>query len=72
MIVLLTKYYWGDQTKNNEMSRACGMYRRQERYIKGIGGKEPFRIPRHRLGDNNKMDLRNGMGRHGLDLSGSG
>jgi hypothetical protein len=58
------------------MSRACGKYRRQERCIKGIGGetcgKEPLRRPRHRWGDNIKMDLRNGMQRHGLDLSSSG
>jgi hypothetical protein len=42
----------GDQTKNIEMSRACGIYRRQESCISGIGGetcgKEPLRRPRHR------------------------
>ena len=58
------------------MSGACSMYKRQERCITGYGGetcgKEPVRRPRHRLRDNIKIDLRNCMGKHGLDLSGSG
>ena len=31
--ILLTKYYLGDQIKENEMGRVCGIYRRQERCI---------------------------------------
>ena len=26
--ILLTKYYLGDQIKDNEMGRVCGIYRR--------------------------------------------
>jgi len=33
IILLLTKYYTGDQIKKNEMGRACGTYGRQERCI---------------------------------------
>ena len=35
--VLLTKYYSGDQIKN-EMGRACGMYGGQDKCIQGFGG----------------------------------
>jgi hypothetical protein len=33
------KYYSGDQIKNNEMGRACGRYRGEERCIQGFGGE---------------------------------
>ena len=35
---LLTKYWSGDQIKNNEMGGECGMYGGQERCIWGFGG----------------------------------
>ena len=35
-------------------------------------GKNHLEYPGTDGGDNIKIDLRNGMGRHGLDLSGSG
>jgi hypothetical protein len=31
--------YSGDQIKNNQMSRACGTYRGQERCLQGFGGE---------------------------------
>ena len=36
--ILLTKYYLGDQIKENEMGRICGIYRRPEKCIQGFGG----------------------------------
>ena len=38
-ILLLTKYYTGDQIKKNEMGRAYGTYGREERCIYGFGGE---------------------------------
>ena len=38
-ILLLTKYYTGDQIKKNEMGRAYSTYGRQERCIYGFGGE---------------------------------
>ena len=37
--VLFTKYYPGDQIKNNEVSWACGTYGRQKRCTQGFGGE---------------------------------
>jgi len=37
--VLLNKYYSGVQIEKNEIDRACGMHRRQERCIQGFDGK---------------------------------
>ena len=37
-LTALTKYYLGVQIKN-KISRACGMYRREERDIQRFGGK---------------------------------
>jgi hypothetical protein len=59
--LLLTKYYPGDQIKNNEVGGACAKYGGKERCIKGIGGKpegkRPLRRPRRRYKDDIKMDL---------------
>jgi len=35
---LLSKYYSGDQMKN-EKGRACGLYGRQQKRIQGFGGE---------------------------------
>jgi len=32
-------YYYGDQSKNNEMGAAGGTYGRKERCIEGFGGE---------------------------------
>ena len=37
MYLLFTKYYMGDQIKNNEMGGACSTYGKQERCIQGFG-----------------------------------
>jgi hypothetical protein len=37
--LLLTKYYSGDQIKNNEMGMACGTHGIQERCIQGFCGE---------------------------------
>jgi hypothetical protein len=34
---MLTKHYSGDQIKADGMSRTCGMYRGEEKYIHGFG-----------------------------------
>ena len=36
--VLLTKYFWGDKIKKNEMGRACSTFGVQERCMQGFGG----------------------------------
>jgi len=38
MIVLLAKYM-GDETKENEMGGACGVYGVEKKYVVGFGGK---------------------------------
>ena len=38
MILLLTKYYSGDQIEKNEMGGACGTYGGRESYAVGFGG----------------------------------
>ena len=57
---VLTKYYLGDQMKN-EMGGACSMYGGQERCIQCFGGetegKRPLGRPRRRREDNIKVDL---------------
>jgi hypothetical protein len=38
-IRVITKYYLGDQMKNNEMAEVCGTYGGEERCIEGFGGE---------------------------------
>jgi hypothetical protein len=58
------------------MDRACsinGAKRNSYRILVGKPqGKTPLGRPRRRWVNNIKMDLRDRMGRYGLDLSGSG
>ena len=59
------------------MGGARSAYLGEERGIQGFGGeiegKRPLGRPRRRWEDNIKMDLQEvGMGRHGLNRSGSG
>jgi len=58
---LLTKYRSGDQTKKNEMDRACGTYGGQERCMHGFGCRREARMligrSRRRWEGNIKMDL---------------
>ena len=59
--VLLTKYYSGNQIKNNQMSRVCSTYGdRNVSYKVSVGkpeGRRPLRRPRRRWEDNIKMGL---------------
>jgi hypothetical protein len=36
--VLLTTYYSGDQTKNNEIGGTCGTYEGEDRCLQRFGG----------------------------------
>jgi hypothetical protein len=42
---LLTKYYSGDQLKEDQMDRACGTYRGEERCIQELVGKPEGKRP---------------------------
>ena len=57
----LTLYCSGDKIEKSEMGESCSAYGREERCIKGFGGKpegkRPLGKPRHRREDNIKMDL---------------
>ena len=63
--------YLGDQIKN-EISRACGTYRRQEECIQGFGKetreKKPLGRHRCRQEDNIKIDIQN-VGWGGMNWS---
>jgi hypothetical protein len=39
IIVIITKYFSGDQIKKNEMGGACSTYGWEERCIQGFGGE---------------------------------
>jgi hypothetical protein len=57
----------------NGASKTKGEKRNAYRILDGkLEGERPLGRPRCRWVDNIKMDLRDGMGRYGLDLSGSG
>jgi hypothetical protein len=70
MIVLITKYYSGDQIKNNEVGGACstmgegiGAYR----ILVGTPeGRRPLGRPRRRWENNIKMDFQE-VGWEGMD-----
>jgi hypothetical protein len=53
--------YSGDQIKDSEMGRACGMYGGKETCIQGFGGDKegnmPLRRPRHRWEDNTNLGI---------------
>jgi hypothetical protein len=57
-----TKYCYGYQFKDDEMGRACSMYRRAENaykiLIEKLEGTRSLRIRAHRWEDNIKTDLR--------------
>jgi hypothetical protein len=36
--MLLTKCYWGDQIKDEEMSKACDIYRGEQKFMHGFDG----------------------------------
>lgn len=60
--VLLAKCYSGDQTKEGEMRRKCGMCGAEERCVQGSDVLLERRIPlaraRYGLEDNIKVDLK--------------
>ena len=58
--MLLNKYYTADQTKNNEMGRACGTYEGGHKCIQRLGWGKTRRkgsLGRSKCGweDNNKL-----------------
>jgi hypothetical protein len=38
-LVFITRYYWADKIKQNELGRVCGMHGRGEKPVRGFGGK---------------------------------
>ena len=66
IILILTKYYSGDQLEKNEMGGACSiMVKRRGAYRVSVGRPERKR-PRRRWKDNIKMDLQE-VGWRGMD-----
>jgi hypothetical protein len=39
MFITILPYTMGDQIKEDEMNRTCGMYEGQQKYNQGCGGK---------------------------------
>jgi hypothetical protein len=39
IILLITRYYWADQIKENTVVMACGMRGSGEKSVQGFGGK---------------------------------
>jgi len=37
--MLLTKHYYGKQTVDDEMSRECGIYEGEEKWVQSFGGE---------------------------------
>jgi hypothetical protein len=40
-LLLLTKCYWGDQIKEDELGRACGRYGGEENFVTGFWWEKP-------------------------------
>jgi hypothetical protein len=59
--LLLTKYYSGDQIKNNQMSRPCSMWGRGEVHTRHLVEKPKWKRllenPRHKWENSIKMDV---------------
>jgi hypothetical protein len=70
MFCTLYQYYSSDQTKKNEMGKACNTYGGEQRCIQGFRGepegRRPLGSPRRRWEDNIKMDFRE-VGWGGID-----
>jgi len=58
--VLFTKYYYGDQIKEDDLGRACNTRRKEEEYIQNFsrefGGKRPLRRTTSKWKDNIKEE----------------
>jgi hypothetical protein len=73
VIRLVTKYYLGDEIKNNEMDGVRNTYGGEERgdadrvLVGKPEGKRQFGRYRHRWEDNIKLELQEVGGGHGLD-----
>jgi len=57
-VVLHTEFYFGDQIKEDEMVRTCGVH---GVLVGNPEGRRPLGRPCCRLNDNSKMDLKNRM-----------
>jgi len=73
--VIITKHHSGDQIKKNEIGRTRGACRRQEGCIQCFGGETGEKEITYLRVDGSiilKWIFKKGMGRHGLDCTGSG
>jgi len=69
-MILFTKYYFGDQIKNN-VSRVCSTFLGEGRVLVGKPeGRRPFGIPWCKWEDNVKKDLNEVLGRVGVAWTG--